>query len=146
MTTLTVPVAGEDKPPCGQAALWLEDVLREVSAPTAQAVARQLARLCGEDSSVTTTRRSLADAVGLMDKRHRLRAYSEAGVDVLVSRGWLRVEVSGRGCQARTTYFLLPGTGSHLPRSQDVEHPQDDSDDETPVDVVANAHQTPRCL
>jgi hypothetical protein len=53
--------------------------------------------------------RSLADAVGKTDRRGRLMAYTERGVRALVEAGWLRVETIGRGCGARTTFYLLPG-------------------------------------
>lgn len=102
------PRSAESKPPCGQAALWLDDVLREVDAPTARVVAQQLARLAGDDVQVITTRRALADAVGRRDKAGHTRAYAESGVDTLTNGGWLRVEPTP-GRNGGTTFHLMPG-------------------------------------
>lgn len=100
-------LAHEHQPPTGQAALWLDDVEQDVS-PSGFRVARQLARLCGDDSTVTIPWRSLADAVGHADKAGRTRAYTERGVEVLVKAGWLSVETTGQKRGARTTFSLQP--------------------------------------
>ena len=102
------PACAEDAPAVGQAAAWLADVEHVITAPSAVAVAKQLARLAGEDSQVTIPLRSLADAVGQRDSKRRLRAFTESGIDVLVRRGWIAKETVGRGRGARTTFFLLP--------------------------------------
>lgn len=103
------PMAAENVPPTGQAGLWFEDAMHNVSGPTARNVARQIARLCGDDSQVTVPWRSLTDAVGRTDRAGRTRAYAEAGVGRLVEAGWLTVETTGRGAAARTTFYLQPG-------------------------------------
>jgi hypothetical protein len=102
------PLAAECMPPTGQAGLWHADVVLCVPR-SGRDVAKQLARLCGDDSRVTVPWRSLADAVGVRDRGGRLRAYTERGVQVLVEAGWLAVEVAGRGRASRTTFQLLPG-------------------------------------
>ncbi len=81
-------LAAEAIPPTGQAALWYADAIQCVPR-SGQAVARQIARLCGDDSKVTIPWRSLADAVGrllhgrtthptgcgaLTDKEHSIEA------------------------------------------------------------------------
>lgn len=102
------PQPAEDWPPTGQAALWHTDVVQCVPR-TGQLVARQLARLCAEDSQVTVSSRSLADAVGHRDGAGRQRAFTERGVQCLTESGWLDVQVTGTGQSIRTTYYLLPG-------------------------------------
>jgi hypothetical protein len=101
-------LATEDIPPVGQAALWNAD-LQECVPRSARRVARQIARLCGDDSQVTIPWRSLADAVGVADRGGRLRAYAERGVEALVDAGWLKVETTGSKRGARTTFYLMPG-------------------------------------
>ena len=102
------PVQHEATPAQGQAALWLRDV--ECLAPrSARDVARQLARLCGDDSVVMIPERSLADAVGVTDAAGRHISYTQVGVKWLTDAGWLRKEVTGRGRGAQTTYYLMPG-------------------------------------
>ncbi|GAA1751114.1 hypothetical protein [Aeromicrobium alkaliterrae] len=101
-------MAEEHTPPHGQAALWFADVLQSTS-PSGRDVARQLARLCGDDSKVTIPHRSLSDAVGVRDSIGRQRAYTERGVEMLTNAGWLRVETVGLKRGARTTYYLMPG-------------------------------------
>jgi hypothetical protein len=72
-------------------------------------VSRQLARLCGEDSQVSVSIRSVADAVGQKDKLNRLVAYTERGIKALVDSGWLRKTISGSGQKKISTFYLLPG-------------------------------------
>lgn len=100
--------SAEDSPPVGQAGLWWDHVQREIPL-SARLVARQLARLCGDDSQVTVTWRALADAVGQVDKAGRLVAFTQRGVEALVEHERLRTEVVGRGPGARTTFYLLTG-------------------------------------
>jgi hypothetical protein len=104
-------LAAEHYPPTGQASQWYADVIQVVPR-SGQRVAKQLARLCGEDSRVTIPQRSLADAVGCRDKAGNLRAYAERGVEILKDSGWLEVQTVGRGRGAKTTYSLLPGPRS----------------------------------
>ncbi|MFI2373048.1 hypothetical protein [Streptomyces sp. NPDC018833] len=101
-------LAAEHYPPTGQAAQWYADVIQCVPR-SGQLVAKQLARLCGEDSRVTVPWRSLADAVGVRDSAGRERAYTERGVQVLVESGWLTVETIGVKRGAKTTFSLEPG-------------------------------------
>lgn len=99
------PVQHEAAPANGQAALWLRDV--ELVAPASpRDVARQLARLCGDDSVVVIPDRKLADAVGVKDRAGRPVAYMQRGVQWLTESGWLAKEVTGLGAGARTTYYL----------------------------------------
>ncbi|MER6294922.1 hypothetical protein [Streptomyces althioticus] len=105
------PLAAENVPPTGQAALWYADVIQCVPR-SGRDVARQIARLCGDDSQVTVPWRSLADAVGVRDSIGRHVAYAQRGVQVLVEAGWLKVETVGRGRAAQTTFYLLPGERS----------------------------------
>lgn len=102
------PLAAEHQPPSGQAADWHSEVVRFVPR-SGQHVARQVARLCGDDSKVTLPWRSLADAVGRTDRAGRHVAYTQGGVDLLVEAGWLKVETVGRGRGAKTTFYLMPG-------------------------------------
>ncbi|MFB7548924.1 hypothetical protein [Streptomyces sp. NPDC056154] len=104
-------LAAETIPPAGQAALWYSDAVQCVSR-SGQAVARQIARLCGDDSQVTIPWRSLADAVGIRDRAGHLRRYTERGVRTLVDAGWLEVETVGSKRGAKTTFRLLPGERS----------------------------------
>lgn len=106
-----VVLAAEHMPPTGQAYDWYADVIYNVPKSGRQ-VAKQLARLCGDDSKVTLPWRSLADAVGHADRVGRTRAYAERGVAALVEAGWLRVETVGAKRGARTTFYLL--AGEHL--------------------------------
>lgn len=92
----------------GQAGFWYEDVIREVPR-SGRDVARQIARLCGDDSLVTVPYRSLADAVGVADKAGRQRAYTERGIQALIESGWLKVETVGEKRGAKTTFYLMPG-------------------------------------
>lgn len=105
------PMANESMPPHGQAALWFNEVLGSVPRSGIY-VALALARLCGDDSKVTMSYRSLSDAVGVRDSKGRLRAFSDGGVDVLVRYGFLQVETIGEKRGARTTFYLLPGEGN----------------------------------
>ena len=102
------PLAAENWPPTGQAAAWYWDVIRYVPR-SGMRVARQIARLCGEDSQVTVPWRSLADAVGVRNKAGNLRSYTERGAKVLAEAGWLEIETVGRGRGARTTFLLCVG-------------------------------------
>lgn len=101
--------AHEDLSPHGQAAEWYWDVIHSGPSRNAAHVARQIARLCGDDSKVTTTWRSLVAAVGERDAIGRTNAPVESGVEVLVRHGWLTREVNGKGCAASTTFYLMPG-------------------------------------
>ncbi|MGW4909679.1 hypothetical protein [Streptomyces sp. NPDC004270] len=101
-------LAAETNPPTGQAALWYSDAVQCVPR-SGQAVARQIARLCGDDSEVTIPWRSLADAVGVRDRAGNLRRYTERGVRTLVDAGWLEVETVGSKRGAKTTFRLMPG-------------------------------------
>jgi hypothetical protein len=101
-------LAAEHMPPRGQAALWHQDVIHVVPR-SGREVAKQLARLVGDDSKVTIPWRSLADAVGRADKAGHTRGYTERGVAALVEAGWLHVETIGQKRGARTTFYLLPG-------------------------------------
>ncbi|MDQ0793730.1 hypothetical protein [Streptomyces sp. B1I3] len=101
-------LAAEHYPPAGQAAQWYADVIQCVPR-SGQLVAKQLARLCGQDSLVTVPWRSLADAVGVRDSAGRERAYTERGVQVLIEAGWLTVETIGLKRGAKTTFSLEPG-------------------------------------
>ncbi|MEU6667594.1 hypothetical protein [Streptomyces sp. NPDC046727] len=104
-------LAAETVPPTGQAALWYTGAIQCVPR-SGQAVARQIARLCGDDSQVTIPWRSLADAVGVRDRAGNLRRYTERGVRTLVDAGWLEVETVGSKRGAKTTFRLLPGDRS----------------------------------
>lgn len=102
------PMAAEHVPPTGQAAYWYMDVIQCVPR-SGRDVARQLARLCKDDSEVTIPWRSLADAVGVRDRGGRTIAYAQRGVQVLVEAGWLKVETVGSKRAAKTTFSLMPG-------------------------------------
>lgn len=95
-------------PPVGHAAEWFWDLARFVP-PSGRNVARQLARLCGDDTELILPIRSLADAVGIADSAGRVNNYAERGVRTLIEAGWLTKEVTGRGCVAETVYRLQPG-------------------------------------
>lgn len=103
------PMSWEGMPPVGQAGEWFWEVMWFVSAPSAQNTARQIARLCGQDSEVSVPWRSLADAVGIPDKAGRTMAYVQSGVETLERYGWLEVETTGKGRGSRTTFKILPG-------------------------------------
>ncbi len=102
------PLAAEHMPPEGQAALWFQDVIQAVPRSGLH-VARQLARLCGDDSQVTIPWRSLADAVGRRNRAGNLRSYTERGVRALVDAGWLTVETTGSKRGAKTKFSLQVG-------------------------------------
>lgn len=102
------PQSAESEPPRGQVGLWYADVIHCVP-PSGKRVARQLARLAGDDSRVCVPIESLADAVGHRDSAGHESAYARRGVECLVEAGWLRVERTGAGRAIRTTYYLLPG-------------------------------------
>lgn len=102
------PMATDITPPTGQAALWYEDVIQCVPR-SGREVARQIARLCGDDSRVTVPIRSLTDAVGRRDSAGRKSAYTRRGIEALVEAGWLQVETTGSGQSIATTFFLMPG-------------------------------------
>ncbi|MFJ8346042.1 hypothetical protein ACIQ9J_06670 [Streptomyces sp. NPDC094153] len=101
-------LAAETKPPTGQAALWYADVIQCVPR-SGRDVARQIARLCGQDSEVTIPWRSLADAVGVRDRAGREVAYTQRGVKALTDAAWLEVETTGAKRGAKTTFRLLVG-------------------------------------
>ncbi|MGW1505726.1 hypothetical protein ACWCQW_45920 [Streptomyces mirabilis] len=104
-------LAAETALPTGQAALWHTDVVQCVPR-SGQAVARQIARLCGDASEVTIPWRSLADAVGVRDRAGNLRRYTERGAKALTDAGWLEVETVGSKRGAKTTFRLLVGNRS----------------------------------
>lgn len=101
-------LAADVMPPLGQAGLWYQDSMQCVPR-SGQRVARQIARLCGDDSQVCVPIRSLADAVGVRDKAGRTVSYTETGIRVLVEAGWLSVRVTGLLGAQQTTYYLEPG-------------------------------------
>lgn len=101
-------LAAEVDYPTGQALVWYMNVIQHVPR-SGRDVARQVARLCGDDSKVIVPWRSLADAVGKTDRAGRHRAYTERGVQALVESGWLAVVTTGRGRGAKTTFYLMPG-------------------------------------
>ncbi|WP_215448598.1 hypothetical protein [Streptomyces sp. ATCC 21386] len=102
------PFAAEHTPPTGQAALWYEEVMQYVPR-SGRDVARQIARLSGDDSQVTIPWRSLADAVGKRNRAGNLRSYTDRGAQVLIEAGWLRKEVTGQKRGAKTTFYLQVG-------------------------------------
>jgi len=102
------PLAAENMPPVGQAYLWYRDVVQFVPL-SGMLVAKQIARLAGNDSKVTIPWRSLADAVGRKNRAGNLRSYTERGVQALVESGWLRVETIGEKRGAETTFYLQVG-------------------------------------
>lgn len=102
------PLAAENMPPIGQAYLWYQDVVQCVPL-SGMLVAKQIARLAGDDSQVTIPWRSLADAVGRKNRAGNLRSYTERGVQALVESGWLSVETIGSKRGAKTTFYLQVG-------------------------------------
>ncbi|WP_158711472.1 hypothetical protein [Streptomyces xylophagus] len=102
------PLAAENMPPAGQAYLWYRDVIQYVPL-SGMLTAKQIARLCGDDSQVTIPWRSLADAVGRKNRAGNLRSYTERGVQALVESGWLTVETIGSKRGASTTFYLQVG-------------------------------------
>ncbi|MFE0509627.1 hypothetical protein [Streptomyces sp. NPDC058964] len=102
------PLAAENMPPIGQAHLWYRDVIQYVPL-SGMLTAKQIARLCGDDSQVTIPWRSLADAVGRKNRTGNLRSYTERGVQALVESGWLTVETIGSKRGASTTFYLQVG-------------------------------------
>ncbi|MFJ4941517.1 hypothetical protein ACIP4V_02615 [Streptomyces albidoflavus] len=120
------PLAAEHIPPTAQAALWYEEVIQYVPR-TGIDVARQIARLCGDDTRVTIPDRSLTDAVGKRNRAGNERSYTERGVQVLTEAGWLRQEVVGKKRGAKTTYYLEVGDlidWTHMTSRND--YPEDD--------------------
>lgn len=117
------PQSAEDQAPQGWAADWFTKVLDGLYSnadwlntrdgqpkhvpPSGVAVARQLARLAGDEREVTIPERSLADAVGRRDKHGRHIAYTQRGVKALTQHGFVEKHVSGRGRGAETTYRLI---------------------------------------
>lgn len=104
-------LAAENLPPTGQTYGWYQEVIHYVPL-SGMLVAKQIARLCGDDSQVTIPQRSLAEAVGRKDRLNRERAYMERGVQSLVDAGWLTVEVIAQGADSTTTYYLQVGDHS----------------------------------
>ncbi|MFG2570615.1 hypothetical protein ACGFR6_34985 [Streptomyces sp. NPDC048567] len=104
-------LAAEHTPPISQAADWYWEVRLHVSR-SARDVARQLARLAGEGIEVTIPERSLADAVGTIDKAGRHIAYTQGGIKVLERSGWIVKTVVGQKRGAKTTYELAVGDRS----------------------------------
>ncbi|MFI2504567.1 hypothetical protein [Streptomyces sp. NPDC018972] len=101
-------LAAETVPPTGQAGLWYADVIQCVPR-SGRDVARQIARLCGDDSQIAIPWRSLSDAVGVRDSIGREIAYTQRGVEALTKAGWLEVETTGAKRGARTTFRLMVG-------------------------------------
>lgn len=102
-------LAAENMPPTGRrAALWYEIVIHYVPL-SGMAVAKQLARLAKNGSSVTIPWRSLADAVGRRNRAGNLVSYTERGVRTLVEGGWLKKETVGAKRGAKTTFYLVMG-------------------------------------
>lgn len=103
---MRVSNSAEMHPPIGQAYRWYRDAVHDVPL-SGMLVARQIARLCGDDSRVSVPWRSLADAVGRKDAQGRTRAFTERGAQTLTEAGWLRVETTGEKRGAVTTFYLL---------------------------------------
>lgn len=110
-------MASEHLPPTGQAYFWYQDVIPQVP-ECGRNTAHQIARLCGEDSQVRTTYRSLADAVGKYDKTGPI-AYVQRGIRMLVDAGWLSVVTVGQTRAARTTFYLEAGEDTEYRRKWD---------------------------
>ncbi|MFJ1808716.1 MULTISPECIES: hypothetical protein [unclassified Streptomyces] len=110
--------AAEHTPPTGQAALWYKEAIQYVPR-SGRDVARQIARLSGEDSQVTIPLRSLADAVGKCNRAGHLRSYTDRGIEVLIESGWLRKEVIGQKRGAKTTFYLQVGDLADLTHLED---------------------------
>lgn len=104
-------LAAEHTPPTGQAYGWYQEVIHYVPL-SGMHVAKQIARLCGDDSQATIPWRSLSYAVGRVDRLGRGRAYTERGVQALVESGWLKVETVGQKRGAKTTFYLEVGDHS----------------------------------
>lgn len=108
-------VSAESLPPTGQAGAWYDDVAYQVPV-SARDVARQLARLCGDDSQVAVPWRSLEDAVNVRDRLNRTTAYVQSGVHCLERDGWLSHETVGTKRGAVTTFYLMPGDATFVGR------------------------------
>jgi len=93
-----------------QASLWLRDVIRDEKNPHIRAVARTLARLCGDDSMTIASVRELMREAGIHNKGDMYKARA-----ALVDVGWLQYKVTGVGRGAVTTYALMPGDPGALP-------------------------------
>lgn len=106
------PVSAELALPVGQAANWYWELVSAGAPPSASHVARQLARLCGEDFSVILPWRSLVDAVGRCDEAGRQTAYVQRGVQALVDAGWLEVVTTGQGRAAETRWTITAGAAN----------------------------------
>ncbi|MGW3087785.1 hypothetical protein [Streptomyces sp. NPDC001108] len=104
-------LAAEHTPPIGQAANWYWEVRLHVPR-SARDVARQIARLAGEGCEVTIPERSLAEAVGVLDKAGRHIAYTQGGIKILEKSGWITKTVVGQKRGAKTTYTLEVGNRS----------------------------------
>lgn len=87
---------------------WYEEAFRYVPKSGAS-VAKQLARLAGDDFDVTVTWKSLAEAIGKADKLGRPVAYTQRGVKTLEEAGWLSRTVTGKGRGAKTVFHLQVG-------------------------------------
>ncbi|KRE37973.1 hypothetical protein ASG73_10290 [Janibacter sp. Soil728] len=87
---------------------------------SARDVARQLARLCGDDSRVAVSWRSLEDAVNVRDRLNRTRAYVQRGVECLEREGWLSHETVGSRRGAVTTFYLMPGDATFVGRRMEA--------------------------
>ncbi|WP_328755042.1 hypothetical protein OHA28_30750 [Streptomyces sp. NBC_00269] len=104
-------LAAEHLPPTGQAYGWYQEVIHYVPLSGIH-VAKQIAKLCGDDSQVTIPYRSLSDAVGKTDRLGRDYAYMQRGVKALLESGWLTVETVGQKRGAKTTFYLQVGDTS----------------------------------
>ena len=102
------PVSAELRASIGQAAEWFREVpvFREY-----HRVAQQIARLCGDDSEVVTTFRSVADAAQLR------RDVSDHAIVSLIDSGWLSAEPAHN--REGTWFRLCVGNTDHLNLSQE---------------------------
>ncbi|MEV3857270.1 hypothetical protein AB0J38_23445 [Streptomyces sp. NPDC050095] len=101
-----IPNSAETRLPVGDAYEWYREVVHHVTL-SGMHVAKQIARLCGDDTKVTVPWRSLTDAVGPRGTEHEQRAYTEYGARLLEERGWLRIETTGQKRGAKTTFYLV---------------------------------------
>ncbi|MFD3560120.1 hypothetical protein ACFWVU_10660 [Streptomyces sp. NPDC058686] len=119
------PLAVENMPPTGQAYFWYRDVIQYVPL-SAMLAAKQIARLCGDDSQVTIPWRSLADAVGRKNRAGNLVSYTERGVKALIDSGWLSKKTIGSKRGAKTTFYLQIGDFTDRGRLYEDEFLEDD--------------------
>lgn len=98
--------SAENNRPVGDSLYWWNLVIHHVPRRAIH-TARQLARLAKGELAVTTTWRSLEDAVQRADKAGHTRAYVQGGVDDLKRTGWLEVVTVGTKRGAKTTFRLV---------------------------------------